>query len=403
MQTKEAAPSGADGRTVASDNSVVHLEVVSPTLSYDPDASEYHPRLKLGHPYKTSTRFQRDDAGRFLRDSEGLQAVDDLMIKVAPNCFVNERSARALGFMGGNGDLRTVRCAVDGEVGGYLIPIPHELDKPFNKSTTPAKRAAGRERTAKKRTLERRAVTRMRHKFEKRQSIGDPDCPRSRDEDFPLLAVLRRDKLHHYIKIVVEYRRLVALCEAEPLKGQAYGGSEATGMAVAYVSRRMAGIEEVNEAAAVGFPGRSVPGGEIVYETKLRKSKGAYNIPAVRKKKVDVDAYFEGDNGTSKVGITESLHIKVTEDILLERIDRAPILARIRSALGPLLEPFDDAVLGGRTLQKIGNDAGFNGRDATSAGKALVLRGIGVADSFLGGAKFQPENDNYLIEYKKIA
>src|SRR5690606_17152921 len=131
-----------------------------------------------------------------------------------------------------------------------------------------------------------------------------------------------------------------------------------------------------------------VPGGEIEYDGRVRKSKGAYSIPAKRKKPVDVDAYFEGEGGASKVGITESLHIKVTEDILLDRIDKFPLLMRIRSALGPLVDPFEDAVLGGQTLMKIGNDRGFIGKVSATAGKAVVMEAITTVEKFLGMKKY---------------
>lgn len=378
-----------------------------PFVGYDPGAAEYRPRLKLDHPYRTMTRFMRDATGMLVRDVTKLLDDDDVMVEVAPNRFVNEVSARALSLVGEHNAAylprklrRNEEEKVPGE--GCLVPMPLEKDQPRDRSTTREERAAGRARAALKAEEELKAMKKELRRIKKRQRIGNPDCPRSRDEDFPLLAVLRRDKLQDYIRVVLEYRRLFALCEAEPLKGQAYGANE-PGMAVAYVSRRMTGLKEVNEAAAAGFPGSSVPGGEIIYERKVRKSKGAYDIPAVRKKNVDVDAYFEGDGGTSKVGTTESLHIRVTEDVLLDRIDRAPILAKIRAALGPLLEPFEDAVLGGQTLQSVGNTAGFFGRDATSAGKALVLQGVAVADRFLGSKKYAPANDNYLIAHRKVA
>lgn len=328
--------------------------------------AEHRPRLKGDHPCRTTTKFQRNPDGSFARDDEG-----------------------------------------------YLVPvIPPKDERREKQESTPEEREAARVRIAARLNEEGRAVTKLNRQVVgrtatgvmvrrgKRQDIGDPDCVQSRDEDFPLLAVLRRDRATSMIASVLAYRRLVALCEAEPLKGQSYG--QATGMEREYETRRMRGVEEVNEAASKGFKGSCVPGGEIVYERRVRKSDGAYDIPAVRKKPIDVDAYFEG-GGTSKVGVTESLHIKLDEEALADYIDNRPRLDKIRTALGPLLEPVEDAVLGGQTMERIGSDQGVVGREAISAGKALVYRGLTVLDRFLGAGKFMPANDNYLIEHRKVA
>ncbi|WP_374833929.1 hypothetical protein [Paenochrobactrum pullorum] len=232
------------------------------------------------------------------------------------------------------------------------------------------------DRTAREKQ-ERKAMEAQRRRIQKRQSIGDPAIPANDNEDFPLLAVLRRDKLYHYIEVVMEYRRLVAISEAEALKGQDYGYD--AGFYAAQESRRMKGIEEVDKAAAEGWKENIVAGGDIEYTGKIRKSRGAYSLPATQKQRISVDAYFEGENGGSKVsatGRTASLHFKMTDELLIERIDTAPLLAHLRAALGPLLEPFEDAVLGGQTFADIGAKEGFKSRSASEAGKALVFRGL---------------------------
>jgi hypothetical protein len=325
-------------------------------------ALEHKPRLKGDHPYRTTTKFQRNADGSFARDAEG-----------------------------------------------YLVPIVPPKDELREKQeSTPEERADARARIAAKLEEENRAMEKLNRQVVgrtatgvavrrgKRQDIGDPDCRLSESEDFPLLAVLRRDKAQGMIASVLAYRRLVALCEAEPLKGQSYG--QTTGMEREYETRRMRGVEEVNEAASKGFKGKLVPGGEVVYERRVRKSDGAYDIPAKRVLPAEVS-----DDGTTIGGRTESLHIKLNEDTLADYIDSKPRLEKIRAALGPLLEPVEDAVLGGQTLEKIGKDQGMVGREAISAGKALVYRGLTVLDGYLGAQKHVAANDNYLIENRKIA
>lgn len=305
------------------------------------------PRLCGDHPYRTNTKFMRDSSGAFVRDDDG-----------------------------------------------HLVPTPQI------KEANSARRifAVSRERAYDNADQERKDMAKERRRINKRQRIGDPSCEQSRDEDFPLLAVLRRDGNDEAIRVVSEYRRLAALCAAEPLKGIAYSSRQATGLSVEYRSKKMDGVSEVNLAKRAGWKGDNVPDGEIEYDGRVRKSKGAHSLPPRRKVAIEYD-----DNCEAPTGRTESLHVKVTEDVLHERIDKYPLLLRIRSSLGPLVDLFEDAVLGGQTLQSIGERAGFRGRDAASAGKALVMQAVSTVDGFLGVKKYVAANDNYLIEYKKLA
>lgn len=346
--------------------------------------------------------YRRSFEYKDLTDGE-TKSVDDLMVEVEAHQFVNETSARRIGFieghfrdyearndnqrdyfaehhprMKGDHEYRTNTTFARNEDGAYtLCAIIPAKDEPVTKIIrAPDDRAAGREFARKKATVGKRAITRLRNKLDKRQSIGDPNCVLSRDEDFPLLAVLRRDKRVDLITAVLQYRQLVALCEAEPLKGQAYGGSDAD--PIEYLSK----FED----------------GELIHTAKARRSNGSYNIPSVRAR-----ASVINDRGEQRTGRTESLHVKLNEDVLADYIDKKPVLARIRSALGPLLEPVEDAVLGGRTMQEVGEAEGLAGTAASLTGKGLVYRGLTVLDGFFGFKNLEGSNDNYLIIKKKIA
>ncbi|NIH74430.1 hypothetical protein FHV99_001637 [Ochrobactrum sp. P20RRXII] len=353
---------------------------------------------EVGSPVRT---YQRSFEYRDISDGK-LKAVDDLMLEIDAHQFVNETSARRIGFvdghyrqydasndnlqepvseyhprMKGDHEYRTDTRFARDENGKYTLRAvePIKEDEKPKIIRTPEDRAFGRYSAGNKRTIEKRAITRLRKKIEKRQSIGDPNCVQSRDEDFPLLAVLRRDKRADLIAAVLQYRQLVALCESEPLKGQSYGGAD--GSATVFYSN----FED----------------GELVHSSKVRRSKASYDIPAVR-----VRASVINDRGEQVSGRTESMHVKLNEDTLADYIDKKPVLARIRSALGALLDPVEDAVLGGRTLEKIGRDEGFVGSSAAPAGKAIVYRGLTVLEGFLGAKQPRAENDNYLIENRKI-
>ncbi|MBO1040423.1 hypothetical protein [Brucella pituitosa] len=250
---------------------------------------------------------------------------------------------------------------------------------------------------------EAKAVATQLRRIKQRQSIGDPAVPANDNEDFPLLAALRRDKLHGFIELVMQYRRLVAIAEAEPLKGQDYGYD--AGLYAAQESKRLKGVEEVEVAAVRNWEG-GVKGGEIEYSGKLRRGKGAYALPATRKVNVKVDAYFENDDGKvpiPKTGKTPSLSLKFTDDLLLEKIDTRPILAYLRSMLGPLIDPFEDAVLGGQTLTKIGEKEGAKGVQAPAVGRALVLRGLSAVQGAMDDLALHPEAHSNIWELADVA
>ncbi|WP_065091491.1 hypothetical protein [Rhizobium leucaenae] len=201
----------------------------------------------------------------------------------------------------------------------------------------------------------------------KRQSIGDPACVQSRSEDFPLLEALRRDENKEAIAAVLRYRKLVALCEAEPLKGLDYSKSD--GGEVVRVSSLLTPEADIDEAAASGW--KEIPDGEIKQSSKIKKSKGAHATPARRTVVADNDNIAAGS-----VVKTESLHVKLTDEVLNAHVDAKPILAELRSTLGPLVEPFEDAVLGGKSYTEIGRQQGEKTQPAVG-GRILVGMAIG--------------------------
>lgn len=408
MQMKLSA--SADGRTAANDNVRQGWRHTKPARDGDglEIPSGYYRSIKfLGMVFR---RRQIDGGVPAEAGSHVNAAADRHMAGIKSGAFQCARYSDSALRTARNKSVFAVSCRgatrYARDEAGKLIPddadetgfqtIPKPSDRPFAKSTTPEEREAGRERAAIKAEAERKAIAKMRRKFEKRQRIGDPNCRLSENEDFPLLAVLRRDRRQDLIVAALEYRQLVALCESEPLKGQSY--EAANGMGVERRSFLDDGVAEVNTSAAEGFEGKKVvPGGEIKYRAEIKRSKGAYDIPA--KQALAVAA----NDGDPIVGRTQNLHTKLTVDTLADYIDKKPVLAKIRVALGGLRDPLEDAVLGGRTMQEIGADEGFSGSTAASAGKALVYRGLVILEGFLGMKKHKPANDNYLIEKRHIA
>ncbi len=233
---------------------------------------------------------------------------------------------------------------------------------------TAQERAAGRERAKAKAADEAKKMAKVRRAIVKRQSIGDPACRLSEGEDFPLLEALRREGREDMIAIVIRYRRLVALCEAEPLKGLDY--SKADGGEVVRETKKLTPEADIDAAKASNW--KDMPDGEIKVTTKIKKSRGSYASAAKR------TIVAANDNVASGSVIkSESLHVKITDEILNEHIDAKPILAELRNALGPLVEPFEDAVLGGRSYTDVGRTSGEEGRPSI-AGKAIVGMACGT-------------------------
>ena len=113
-----------------------------------------------------------------------------------------------------------------------------------------------------------------------------------------------------------------------------------------------------------------MPGGEIRYKEAFKLKGGTYSLPAQR----------------AGVAMEENkvrnapLAVKFNDKVLIAQIDAKPILAELRAALGPLLDPFEDAVLGGQTLTEIGDQEGIGPKGAAGAGKALVFRAMSALD-----------------------
>lgn len=100
---------------------------------------------------------------------------------------------------------------------------------------------------------------------------------------------------------------------------------------------------------------------------------------------LDQRVRFGGNGELEYVGVRElkgkaaPTDSRNAEDRLIDRIDARAVLKTMRDSLGPLLRPFEDAVIHGRSLTAIGRDEGFsNDASAAAAGKALVYRGLRV-------------------------
>lgn len=227
--------------------------------------------------------------------------------------------------------------------------------------STPSSREAARAR----RETEKAAMALAKAALAARQGGkgDDYDGAANDNEGFPLLAILRRDGLQGSVRTVMAYRRMVALCEAQPLQGLAYSAKD--GIGPEYRSSKLDGAADVDAEHAANWPRDSVPGGEIRYKEVKKLKGGTFSLPAQR-------AVVANDETRVR---TAPLAVRFSDRVLLSQIDSKPVLAALRAALGPLLEPFEDAVLGCQTFTSIGEREGFKVKPDV-AGKALVMRAI---------------------------
>ncbi len=178
---------------------------------------------------------------------------------------------------------------------------------------------------------------------------------------WPLLDKLRRDGQHDDAEMIEHYRGLVAIMQANPLQGQDTSKA-ADGLEVE--ERSTITDKDVDEAAANEWSVDKVGGGDLVQKGTRQLSK------------------FSGSSGQAKqagektVVRMRCMGVRFNERVLIAQIDLREVLPRLRRAMGPLVAPFEDAVLGGLTLGEIGEARHFKGKQAEAAGKALVYAAL---------------------------
>ncbi|MCD1642461.1 hypothetical protein [Aurantimonas coralicida] len=249
----------------------------------------------------------------------------------------------------------------------------------------PTTRAKARDRAQAARDAERARMAPVLAAIRTRQAIGDPACPANQNEDFPLLATLRRAANHDAIATLRRYRRLVAIVGAQPLQGVSFQSGDDGA-----VEHRTDPLDngELEKAAANGWRTRSglalqqVPGGDIRHRPEVKRGKGAYPLPGRRAVAVNVEKYDRPAEEYTPVTGFGSLARPFNDSLLMAQIDARPVLGELRASLGPLLDDFEDAVLGGKTLGQIGTAHGIGiGSKPEGAGRALVFKALATIEA----------------------
>lgn len=235
------------------------------------------------------------------------------------------------------------------------------------RATTPEERAADLARANAKRAAERARVAVESARIAKRQAVGEGwDGAANDNESFPLLKALRSEGRADDVALVLRYRALAAVVAAQPLQGAV--ATSGDGFVVARNSS-LTGVDAVDAAAAKRWPGDHVKGGEIANKETKRVRKGAAGSAGRQ-----VRAATDEDPAPTAAPLSR----RFSPDLLLAQIDAKPVLGDLRAALGPLLDYFEDAVLGGLTLAAIGAKAGAGTQKAGAVGRAFVEQAIGV-------------------------
>ena len=180
--------------------------------------------------------------------------------------------------------------------------------------------------------------------------VGANDNDHCANVKWPLGKALMADGEHRLLRAATAYRRISELVtQTDVLRGTEPGSD----------------IYRLDQRTWVNASG------ELVYKGARRLAGGdPAPLPAQQgsgPKRKAVKPAWAGDAG------------------LIARLDAIPVLREIEVRVAPLLQPLENAVLDGWTLESIGRlEASHKDKQRASAvGKALVYRALGVIASFL--------------------
>jgi hypothetical protein len=196
-------------------------------------------------------------------------------------------------------------------------------------------------------------------------------------QNWPLLEALRRDGREYDIPAVVRYDQLFRAVTACPFGIDAGIGADGEdGFAVEYRSLRLTGKRDVDRAAAAGWPGDKVPGGEISY--RERRTTTRQTIHMGRR---------VGRSEDGEAPISSLLDRGYREGGRHDKIDGIPVLLRLREALD--VNPFGDrifslwdllnlAALGSASLTDIGGALGFKHKARSREAKVRIYAAVDI-------------------------
>lgn len=178
--------------------------------------------------------------------------------------------------------------------------------------------------------------------------------PKNDNQDWPLLAQLRRDGNDVLVAVAQRHRRTFDRTTMNGLQG---------------VDVESNIFNVVQQPAVKSDPDMRTKGPLRVAHT-AGQSHGRRKVVALNEdKRKDSD-----DPNPTRPGVAKS-YSKRCDEMVVGVIDAKRDIARLRMALGPLVESFEEAVINGDTLTDIGKrrDAG---QSSPGAGKLIVMMGL---------------------------
>lgn len=309
------------------------------------------PATPISNPYRTNAKWLRDQSGKLIRDEDGLPVREPRKVTRRAT-VVDPRKAEWLRLIAGTDNKYTVaKTLLEGKV------MPEH---------TPAERALMQAKAEHARALRDGQIIAAVERINHRHANLAESAANDNLQGWELLRQLRREKRHDDVEAVEFYRGLCSLIASQPLRGIDYGYDASAEKE--YRSLKLEGEKEVDEAASKGWQDNTLPGGEIKYKEVRKRSTSDIGWTHQPKR------YVAADDDTKVKA--RPFAVKFNENIMIAKIDMRPILEELRSSLGVGLAPFEDAVLGGKTLTEIGEARGFKGVQASAAGKALINAAI---------------------------
>ncbi len=308
------------------------------------------PAGPVSNPYRTKTRWLRDQSGALVRDEDGLPVREPRKVTRRSSVTDPRRADWMKRIEGTDNTYRIAKTWTEGKL---------------KQENTPAERMLMRAMAEHARVMADGQIIAAVERINQRHNGLIESAANDNLQGWELLRQLRREKRHDDVEAVEFYRGLCSLIASQPLRGSDYGYDASADKE--YTSDKMT-TDDIDEAAAQNWPSTDIPGGEIKYGSVRKRSKSDLNWTHPQKQ-------YVAANDDTKVK-ARPFAVKFNENVAIAKIDMRPVLEELRAALGVGLAPFEDAVLGGKTLTEIGEARGFKGVQASAAGKALINAAI---------------------------
>ncbi len=190
-------------------------------------------------------------------------------------------------------------------------------------------------------------------------------CPANDNQAWPLAQWLRKDGSTELLRVAERYR---AMYDASIIDVPLMGTLQDDLYNVP-IEHRVHNRED----GSVGYKGQRRVKSAI---GQFDGDDGNYQIVAIND---DVTQEMEATGKTFPRKPAKPVPRKWNGDrLLIEAIDCRKIIHRLQHALGPLREPFEDAVLHGETLSAIGEAKGGNSVSSGPIGRAYVMDGLAI-------------------------